>query len=102
MTNRLDGKIAVVTGAGKGIGRATALALAREAAHVIVAARTQSDLEEVAADIRGFDAQVLVIPADVSKAEDVDRLAQASVEAFGQVDILVNNAGVGKNGTVST
>jgi len=102
MAGRLSGKIALVTGAGKGIGRASALALAREGAHVVVTARTQSDLEALAQEIRALGAQALVVPADVSKTEDVDRLAQASFETFGQVDILVNNAGVGKNGTVST
>ena len=99
---RLAGKTALVTGAGKGIGRATALALAREGAKVVVTARTASDLEEVAGEIRGFGALTLVVPADVSLTEDVDRLARTAFEAFGQVDILINNAGVGKNGTVST
>ncbi|MEO8393657.1 MAG: SDR family oxidoreductase [Chloroflexota bacterium] len=102
MAGRLHGKIALVTGAGKGIGRASALALAREGANVVVTARTQPDLEEVAGEIRALGVQALVVAADVSKTEDVDRLAQSSFEAFGQVDILVNNAGVGKNGTVST
>ncbi len=102
MAGRLDGKVAVVTGAGKGIGRASAIALAREGAHVVVTARTQSDLESAAHEIEGFGVRALVVPADVSKAEDVDRLAKAAFDTFGQVDILVNNAGVGKNGTVST
>jgi len=102
MTGRLEGKIAVVTGAGKGIGRAAAVALGREGAHVVVTARTQSDLEDVAGEIRAFGVQALVVPADVSKTEDVDRLARAAFDTFGRVDILVNNAGVGKNGTVST
>jgi NADP-dependent 3-hydroxy acid dehydrogenase YdfG len=102
MTGRLAGKIAVVTGAGKGIGRAAAVALGKEGAHVVVTARTQADLEDVAREIRAFGVQALVVPADVSKTADVDRLAKTAFDTFGQVDILVNNAGVGKNGTVST
>lgn len=102
MTGRLQGRIAVVTGAGKGIGRAAAIALGREGAHVVVTARTQSDLESVAKEIEGYGSKALVVPADVSKTEDVERLARAAFDAFGRVDILVNNAGVGKNGTVSS
>jgi 3-oxoacyl-[acyl-carrier protein] reductase len=102
MAGRLDGRVAVVTGAGKGIGRASAVALGREGANVVVTARTQSDLEDVASEIEGFGVKALVVPADVSKTQDVDRLARLSFDAFGKVDILVNNAGVGKNGTVSS
>ncbi len=101
MPGRLAGKTAVVTGAGKGIGRASALALGREGANVVVAARTTSDLEDVAQQIRALGAEALVVTADVSQTEEVDRLARAAVKHFGQVDILVNNAGVGKNGSVS-
>ncbi len=104
MAARLQGKIAVVTGAGKGIGRATALALAREGAHVAAIARTRSDLESLAAEIEalGSGARALIVPGDVSKEADVERLAKAAFDTFGQVDILVSNAGVGKNGTVAT
>ncbi|MHB1296289.1 MAG: SDR family oxidoreductase [Anaerolineae bacterium] len=104
MAGRLAGKVAVVTGAGKGIGRASALALAREGAHVVVASRTRADLESLAAEVEALDsgARALVVPADVSKEEDVERLAQEAFAAFGQVDILVNNAGVGKNGGITT
>ncbi len=101
---RLQGKVAVVTGAGKGIGRASAYALAKEGAHVVLASRTASDLDSLAAEIHalGNGARALVVPTDVSQEADVERLAQAAFTTFGQVDILVNNAGVGKNGTVST
>ena len=102
MAGRLQGKTAVVTGAGKGIGRAAAVALGREGANVVVSARTQADLESVAREIEAFGVKALVVAADVSKTEDVDRLAQAAFDAFGQVDILVNNAGVGKNGTIAS
>ncbi|MCC7445862.1 MAG: SDR family oxidoreductase [Anaerolineae bacterium] len=104
MAGRLAGKTAVVTGAGKGIGRASALALAREGANVVVTSRTKADLDSLADEITALNsgARALVVPADVSQEADVDRLAQAAFAAFGQVDILVNNAGVGKNGTVAT
>ena len=104
MSSILEGKTAVVTGAGKGIGRASAIALARDGVHIVAAARTKSDLDALAAEIGGLDAgvRVLVVPADVSQEAEVNRLAQAAFDEFGQVDILVNNAGVGKNGTVST
>jgi NAD(P)-dependent dehydrogenase (short-subunit alcohol dehydrogenase family) len=100
MAGRLQGRTAVVTGAGKGIGRASALALAQEGANVVVTARTQSDLEDIAREIEALGVKALVVPADISQEADVERLAQAAREAFGKVDILVNNAGVGKNGTV--
>jgi len=104
MIGRLEGKTAVVTGAGKGIGRASALALAREGAHVVITSRTKADLDSLAAEIEalGTGARALVVPADVSKEADVERLAKAAFDTFGQVDILVSNAGVGKNGTVAT
>lgn len=104
MTGRLAGRAAVVTGAGKGIGRASALALAREGAHVVLASRTASDLDSLADEIVALNsgARALPIPTDVSDEAAVDALAQAAVAAFGQIDILVNNAGVGKNGTVAT
>src|SRR5262249_55456444 len=104
MTGPLTGKTAVITGAGKGIGRASALALAREGANVVVTSRTKTDLDSLAEEVTalGSGARALVVPADVSKEADVDRLAKSSFDAFGQVDILVNNAGIGKNGTVAT
>ncbi|MEP7289934.1 MAG: SDR family oxidoreductase [Chloroflexota bacterium] len=104
MAGRLDGKVAIVTGAGKGIGRASALALAREGAHVVITSRTKSDLDGLAAEVAALDngTKALVVPADVSSEADVDRLAKAAFDTFGEVEILVNNAGVGKNGTVSS
>lgn len=104
MSGRLENKVAVVTGAGKGIGRATALALAKEGAYIIVTSRTKSDLETLVAEIQALHngSRALAVPADVSKEADVNALAKAAFETFQHVDILVNNAGVGKNGTVVT
>lgn len=102
MAGRLSGKVAVVTGAGKGIGRAAALALAQEGAAVVVTARTESDLQSLVQEIETSGGRGLAVPADIGQEADVERLKNAAHDAFGQVDILVNNAGVGKNGTVLT
>jgi NAD(P)-dependent dehydrogenase (short-subunit alcohol dehydrogenase family) len=104
MAGRLSGRVAVVTGAGKGIGRAISWALALEGASVVVASRTKTDLDQLAAEVAKLntEAKALVVPADVSVEADVDRLAKVAFDAFGFVDILVNNAGVGKDGTIAT
>ena len=91
---KLKDKIAIVTGAGRGIGRATALALAQEGAHLVLAARTVSEIEVVAEEIRSVGREVLVVATDVAKKADVVAMVQQTLERFGKVDILVNNAGV--------
>ena len=88
-------KVAVVTGAGSGIGRATALALAREGYAVAAAGRQPENLEETAARASRDDAAVLPVVTDVTQEESVRALFRATVEAFGRVDLLFNNAGVG-------
>ena len=90
---KLADMVAIVTGASRGIGRATELALAREGAHVVVAARTASQLEEVAEEIRATGRRGLVVKTDVTQEEDIEHLVQRTLEEFGRVDILVNNAG---------
>ncbi len=90
----LAGQTAVVTGGGRGIGRAVALALAREGARVAVAARTLAQLEQVAREIRKEGGEALAVATDVSSAGDVAALFSASERTFGPVDVLVNNAGV--------
>lgn len=90
---RLDDQVAIVTGGGRGIGRAVALALAKEGAHVVVCARTITDIEAVAAEIRHLDRKALVITADVTRAHDVATLVERTKAEFGRIDILVNNAG---------
>jgi NADP-dependent 3-hydroxy acid dehydrogenase YdfG len=102
MAGRLEGKTAVITGASRGIGRACAIALAKEGANVVITARTAADLQELAQEVAALGVKALAVAADVSQQADVDRLSKEAHDAFGKVDILVNNAGVGKNGTVST
>ena len=90
---RLDDQVAVVTGAGRGLGAAMALAFAEAGADVVIAARTQSQLDEVAEQIRGVGRRAHVITADLAHPEDTAKLADAAVEAFGRLDIVVNNVG---------
>jgi NAD(P)-dependent dehydrogenase (short-subunit alcohol dehydrogenase family) len=91
----LEDKVAVVTGSSKGIGKAIAVALAREGCQVVLAARAEKDLEEAAEDVRrtGRGGPVLAVAADVTKADEVERLIDETVARFGTVEVLVNNAG---------
>ncbi|MEX2467823.1 MAG: SDR family oxidoreductase [Gemmatimonadota bacterium] len=91
---RLDGRVAVVTGASAGIGEASALALAEAGASVVLAARRKDRLEALAARIREAGGTALPHVADVASLDDVRSLADATLEAFGRIDILVNNAGL--------
>jgi 3-oxoacyl-[acyl-carrier protein] reductase len=91
----LINKVAVVTGAGRGIGKAIALTLAKHGADIALSSRTKTEIDAVAAEIKALGRQAIVVPSDVSKEEDVTRLADATIEHFGKIDILVNNAGIG-------
>lgn len=88
----LEDKVAVVTGVGPGLGRATALALAREGAAVVLVARSAERLDEVAAEITAAGGRALAVPASVTKPEDCERVASEAVAAFGGIDVLVNSA----------
>ncbi|MCR5785148.1 MAG: SDR family oxidoreductase [Eubacterium sp.] len=90
----LKGKVAVITGAGSGIGKKTAEIFAREGANLVIAARRIEKLEETAKDAEAKGAKVLCISADVSKEEDCVRIFKEAYEKFGKIDILVNNAGM--------
>lgn len=92
---RLKDKIAIVTGASRGIGRAIALGFAREGAHLILAARTESNLQKVAKEIQALDRRALVAPCDITDEKQVKRMVAAVVEEHGHIDVLVNNAGLG-------
>ncbi|HET9598925.1 MAG TPA: SDR family NAD(P)-dependent oxidoreductase [Anaeromyxobacteraceae bacterium] len=93
-------KVALVTGGGRGIGRAIALALARRGAKVAVAARTASEVEAVAGELRALGVQALAVPGDLSRREEPAALAARVAGALGPVDLLVNNAGVDASGPV--
>ena len=90
----LSGKVAIVTGGSKGLGRTVAGALARAGADVIITSRTQADLDTVATELRQYGHQVLSVRSDVTDEASIHALVQQVVDHFGHIDILVNNAGV--------
>jgi NAD(P)-dependent dehydrogenase (short-subunit alcohol dehydrogenase family) len=92
---RLDGKVAIVTGASSGLGVAFAHGLAGVGADVVVAARRLERLETVRGEVEGLGRRCLAVRADVASPEDCTRVVQEAMEAFGHVDVLVNNAGIG-------
>jgi NAD(P)-dependent dehydrogenase (short-subunit alcohol dehydrogenase family) len=91
---KLKGKVTIVTGAGRGIGKAIALAFAEEGADVIVVSRNLSEVEETAAQIKALGRRALALRADVSKKEEVACTVDSAIKEFGGIDILVNNAGI--------
>ncbi|MYF98178.1 SDR family NAD(P)-dependent oxidoreductase [Candidatus Poribacteria bacterium] len=96
----LEGKVAVVTGASKGIGKAIAVDLADAGAKVVLAARTRDVVEQTAADLRETGADAIAVPTDVTDVEAVKNLIHTAVETYQNIDILINNAGNGIFGTV--
>lgn len=90
----LEGKTAVITGASKGLGRALALAYAKEGARVVLNARSEENVRPVAEEVEALGAEALAVAADISKSEDATRLVETASERFGGIDILVNNAGL--------
>jgi len=99
---RFRGKVVIVTGAGSGIGKATALAFAREGAAIAVVDRTQPKADAVAAEAAAAGGRTLALACDVSQAADCESAVGAAEAALGPLDILVNNAGIGATGTVLT
>lgn len=96
----LSGKVAVITGGSKGIGKAIACGLAAAGAKVVLAARTPAPLEQVAASLREGGAEALAVPTDVTDAAAVQGLVEKTLDVYQRLDILINNAGIGRFGTV--
>ncbi|WP_332649555.1 3-ketoacyl-ACP reductase [Lysinibacillus sp. 54212] len=100
MAQNLQGKVAFVTGAARGIGKATALYLAKEGVHVGLLAKTEGTLKEVAKEIEGYGVKVAYATADISSKEQVDEAISSLTNELGSADILINNAGTGTFGKV--
>ncbi|MDQ0227992.1 3-ketoacyl-ACP reductase [Metabacillus niabensis] len=98
MAQSLKGKVALVTGAGKGIGKATAIALAQEGVHIALLARTENDLLNVKKELDAFGVKTAYATADVSSIDEVNKAIEKLKNELGSVDILINNAGTGKFG----
>jgi len=94
----IKGKKALITGAGKGIGKALAIGFAKEGIHVALLSRTSKDLEKVAKEVRTYGVEAIVATADVSSINSVNKAADIVMNSFGRIDILINNAGIGKFG----
>jgi meso-butanediol dehydrogenase / (S,S)-butanediol dehydrogenase / diacetyl reductase len=92
---RLTGKVAIITGASSGIGRACMELFGREGAKVVGAARTESKLQEGLDNVHSAGGEGMIVPADLEDTSSQERIVQAALDAYGQVDVLVNNAGVG-------
>lgn len=94
----LNGKVALVTGASRGIGKAVALELARQGARVAASGRNSELLEETVTEITAAGGEALAVVGDIARAADADRLVEQAVATFGRADILVNNAGITRDG----
>ncbi len=97
---RLQNKIAIVTGAGSGIGRSIALAFVKEGAKVVVGDWSEKGGKETVEQIRDKNGEAVFIKTDVSKAEDIDKMVKTCLDKFGRIDILVNNAGIVKSSSL--
>lgn len=93
----LEGNVAIVTGAGRGIGKGIALAFAEAGADIVAAARTKGEIEGTARQVRQIGRRALAIPTDITKTDQVEAMTEKAVKEFGKIDILVNNAGTAIN-----
>lgn len=91
---KLKDKVAIVTGAGRGLGRSVALAFGRQGAKVVLASRSNDEIEHLAQQLRSLRKDAIAVPTDVSDEDQVNRLVKKTLEIYGTVDILVNNAGM--------
>jgi len=98
MATDLAGRTAVVTGGGRGIGRSVARGLAAEGMRVVLAARSEGEIDAVAEEVRERDGEAIAVPTDVTDTDDVTRLFERARDRFGRVDLLVNNAGTNADG----
>ena len=98
---RLENKVAIITGAGSGIGKETALLFAKEGAKVAITGRTADKLKEVCREIDKNGGKAIFKIGDVSKREDMDDVVNTAINEFGRIDILINNAGVNKDALVT-
>jgi len=96
----LAGKVSIVTGAGRGIGKAVSLRLGRSGSRVVLASRSASELRAVAEEIRSQDGEALAIPTDLTRDEEMERLVRETLREWGSIDFLINNAGWGKTAPV--
>ncbi len=97
---RLEGKVAIITGAGRGLGRAMAIKFAESGADVVAASRTRKQLDETAEAVGKSGRKCLVVPTDVTRSDEVNAMVAAAIKEFGHIDVLVNNAGAGEESFV--
>jgi NAD(P)-dependent dehydrogenase (short-subunit alcohol dehydrogenase family) len=90
----LRGKVVMISGASRGLGRALTLACAEEGANLVITSRSAESFEPVAEEVEGTGVEVLALPADISRSTHVQRLVDAAVERFGRIEVLINNAGL--------
>jgi short-subunit dehydrogenase len=98
MKDPTNTRVVIITGASSGIGAATARRLARDGMRLVLAARRQDRLQQVAADVIALGGEALVVPTDVCIRDDIQRMLQATLDRWGRIDVLLNNAGIGHDG----